>query len=165
MFIFNDGVGTPNQGTYSPGSSFTFSINLAFTPGGNISNLEGLSYWFQQKTPVGSPFNFAITLRDASGSMFTDLQTNLSYPQNLNPSNANDLGALINNMNTPLGAGTYFVANITVSISDSAAPGEYVLDNVLSGGKISVITDSFGHTFAIPKPITPSMSFRSRRPG
>ena len=151
MFIFNDGVGTPNQGTYSPGSSFTFSINIAFTPGGNISNLEGLSYWFQQKTPAGSPFNFAITLRDASGSMFTDLQTNLSYPQNLNPANANDLGALINNMNAPLGAGTYFVANITVSISNTAAPGEYVLDNVLAGGKISVITDSFGHTFAIPE--------------
>ena len=151
-FIFNDGVGTPNQGTYAPGSSFTFSINLAFTPGGNISNLEGLSYWFQQKTPVGAPFNFAITLRDATGSMFTDMQTPMpSYPQNLSPSNSSDLGALLGNMSAPLGAGTYFVANITVSISNTAAPGEYVLDNVLAGGKISVITDSSGHTFAIPE--------------
>jgi hypothetical protein len=149
-FIYNDGVGTPNQGTYSPGQSFTFSINLAFTPGGNVSNLEGLSYWFQQKTPAGAPFYFAITNRDASGSMFTDLQTSSpSYPQNLNPSNPSDLGALIGNGNTPLGAGTYFVANITVSISASAAPGEYTIDDVLTGGKKSVITDMAGHTFGI----------------
>ena len=37
--------GVPNAGTYTPGSSFTFSINLGFTPGGSIVNLDGLSYW------------------------------------------------------------------------------------------------------------------------
>lgn len=152
MFIFNDGSGVANEGTYAPGSSFTFSINLAFTPGGNVSNLEGLSYWFQQKTPAGAPFNFAITLRDVTGSPFTDLQTpGLTYPQNLNPANANDLGALLASGATPLGAGTYFVANITVSIDPSAAPGQYVIDDTLTGGKTSVITDSAGHTFPIPE--------------
>ena len=172
-FIYNDNNGVPNQGFYNAGDSFTFSINIAFTPGGNISNLEGLSYWFQQKTPVGSPFNFAITLRDATGSQFSDLQTpSPSYPQQLNPSNSSDLGGLLASNATPLGAGTYFVANITVSISNTAAAGEYVLDNTLSGGKISVITDSSGHTFAIPEAdytidvipepatwITPTLSF------
>jgi len=152
LFIYNDGVGTPNQGTYSAGSSFTFSINLAFTPGGNVSNLEGLSYWFTQRSPVGAPFNFAITLRDVTGSPFTDLQTpGLTYPQNLNPTNANDLGALLASGATPLGAGTYFVANITISIANTAAPGEYVISNTTAGGKTSVITDSAGHTFAIPE--------------
>jgi len=152
LFIYNDGNGTPNQGSYSAGSSFTFSINLAFTPGGNISNLEGLSYWFQQKTPAGAPFNFAITLRDVSGSSFTDLQTpSLSYPQNLNPTNANDLGALLAPGATPAPAGTYLIANLTISIDPSAAPGEYVIRNTIAGGKTSVITDSAGHTFAIPE--------------
>jgi hypothetical protein len=152
LFIYNDGNGTPNQGTYSPGTSFTFSINLAFTPGGNVSNLEGLSYWFTQRTPVGAPFNFAITLRDVTGSPFTDLQTpGLTYPQNLNPTNANDLGALLASGATPLGAGTYFVANITISIANTAAVGEYVISNTTTGGKTSVITDSAGHTFAIPE--------------
>ena len=33
-FSYNDGNGAPNAGTYAPGSSFTFSISLAFTPGG-----------------------------------------------------------------------------------------------------------------------------------
>ena len=80
---------------------------------------------------------------------FTDVQTMLSYPQNLNPVNANDLGALTSG--APLGAGTYFVANLTVSISASAAPGEYVIDNVTAGGKTAVITDANGHTFKIPE--------------
>ena len=54
-FIYNDGNGVPNAGTYHPGDSFTFSINLGFAPGGTITNLDGVSYWFQQKSP-GSPF-------------------------------------------------------------------------------------------------------------
>src|SRR5689334_14899151 len=68
LFIYNDGNGAPNAGTYTPGSSFTFSINLAFTPGGAVQNLDGLSYWFTQQSPSGGPFPFAITLRDVTGS-------------------------------------------------------------------------------------------------
>ena len=95
LFIYNDGSGTPNAGTYTPGSTFTFSINLGFVAGGSIVNLDGLSYWMTQQSP-GSPTPFAITLRDVTGSMFTDLQTpGLTYPQTLSPTNANDLGAAI----------------------------------------------------------------------
>src|ERR1041385_4012152 len=94
-FIYNGGNGAPNAGTYHPGDSFTFSISLSFVPGGTITNLDGLSYWFQQKSPA-SPFISSITLRDVTGSQFADLQTaGLTYPQNLNPSNANDLGAAL----------------------------------------------------------------------
>jgi hypothetical protein len=149
-FIYNDGNGVPDAGTYNPGDSFTFSINLVFTSGGSITNLDGLSYWLQQKSP-GSPFIASITLRDATGSPFSDLQTpGLTYPQNLNPSNANDLGGAVPVGNSPLGNGTYLVANITVKISD-AAPiiGTFVLDETLTGGKTSVISDSLGNTFAI----------------
>jgi hypothetical protein len=153
LFIYDDGNGVPNAGTYQPGSSFTFSINLAFTPGGSVANLEGLSYWMQQRTPAGSPFNFSITLRDVTGSGFTDLQTpGLTYPQTLNPSNANDLGAALPVGQPADGAGTYLVANITVFINDTAPiSGTYVLSNTLSGGKTSVISDNAGHTFAIPE--------------
>src|ERR1043166_19106 len=94
LFIYNDGNGVPNAGTYTPGSSFTFSINMQFAPGGNVQNLAGLSYWFQQKTPSSAPFPFSITLRNPSGSQFSFLQTpNPTYPQNLSPSNSSDLGA------------------------------------------------------------------------
>src|SRR6185295_14754845 len=151
LFIYNDGNGIPDAGTYNPGDSFTFSINLAFTPGGSVTNLDGLSYWFQQKSPA-SPFIASITLRDITGSSFTDLQTpGLTYPQNLNPSSANDLGAALP-AGPALGAGTYFIANITVKISDTAPiTGTFVLDETLTGGKTSVISDSAGHTFAIPE--------------
>jgi hypothetical protein len=150
VFSYSDGVGTLNAGTYTPGSSFTFSITLAFTPGGNIANLEGLSYWFEQQNP-NAPFNFAITLRDVTGSQFTDLQTSsLAYPQAMTPQNVKDLGALLPTT-SGLGAGAYFIANITVSIAPSAAPGTYVIENVTTGGKTSVITDDQGHTFAIPQ--------------
>src|SRR3954468_3097434 len=150
LFSYNDGNGVPDAGSYHPGDSFTFSISLTFAPGGAVTNLEGLSYWLQQKTPAGAPFNFSITLRDATASQFSDLQTpSLSYPQLLNPSNASDLGGARPSA-TGVGAGTYFIADITVSISNSAPTiGTFVLDNTLTGGKTSVISDDAGHTFAI----------------
>ena len=153
LFIYNDNSGVPNAGTYTPGSSFTFSINLAFTPGGAIQDLDGLSYWFQQTSPNTAPFPFSITLRDVTGSMFTDLQTGgLTYPQTLNPSNAKDLGALIPGNQSPVGAGTYLIANLTISIPLNApTSGTFVISNTFAGGKTSVITDSFGDTFAIPE--------------
>ena len=157
LFIYNDGNGTPDAGTYTPGSSFTFSIGLTFAPGGSIVNLDGLSYWLQQSIPAIAPFPFSVTLRDVTGSMFTDLQTpGLTYPQSLNPQNANDLGAAIPVGMPPgseaVGAGTYFIANITVSIPLNApTTGTFVLSNVTSGPKTSVISDSFGHTFGIPE--------------
>ena len=153
VFSYNDGNGTPNAGTYHPGDSFTFSITLAFTAGGTVANLDGLSYWMQQLSPAGGPFIASITLRDVTGSDFSDLQTpGLMYPQNLNPSNANDLGAAIPAGNPADGNGSYLIANITIKISDTApGTGVFVLDNTTSGGKTSVISDSNGHTFAIPE--------------
>src|SRR3954447_19120050 len=105
-FSYNDGSGLPNAGTYTPGSSFTFAITLNFAPGGNVANLDGLSYWIEQQNP-SSPFNFAITNRDVTGSQFTFLQTpGLVYPQNMTPTNANDLGASLPGP-TGIGAGNY----------------------------------------------------------
>jgi hypothetical protein len=151
VFGFNDNNGSPNSGTYSPGDSFTFSITLAFIPGGTVQNLDGLSYWFEQSNP-NAPFNFSITNRDATGSMFTDLQTpHLVYPQNMTPQSANDLGAFLPDVG--VGAGLYFIANLTIKIDPSAAAGTYVIENTTTGGKTSIITDDQGHTAAIPQAI------------
>ena len=140
-----------NAGTYHPGDSFTFAINLAYTPGGTVNNLAGLSYWLQQESP-GSPFLFSITARDVTGSSFNFLQSpGAVFPQAMNPANSGDLGAGTQSGNG-LGAGSYFIADITVAISPSAPiSGTYVLSQTLTGGKISVITDMVGHTFAIPE--------------
>ncbi len=147
-FSFNDGNGTPNAGSYSIGSSFTLQIMLSFTPGGSVSNLEGLSYWFQQLSP-GSPFHLSITNRDLTGSLFSDAQTpGIMYPQSLAPRNLNDLGAILPGV-PGLGAGNYFIANLTIAIDAAVSSGTYVIGNTTSGGTTSVVTDDQGHTFAI----------------
>jgi hypothetical protein len=146
-FTFNDGSGDPASGTYTRGDSFNISIMLNFTPGGSIANLAGLSYWFQQNS--GSPFNFAIAGRNLSGSIFTDAQTpGITFPQSLAPSNASDLGAAMASL-TGVGAGSYFIAVVTVTINATAANGTYTIGNTFAGSKTSVISDNMGNTFAI----------------
>jgi hypothetical protein len=152
LLIYDDGSGTPNAGTYTPGSTFTFSIDLQFTSGGTVQNLDGLSYWLQQSIPALAPYPFTVTLRDVTGSAFTELQTPGLAPQSLNPVSANDLGAAIPIANPALGSGTYFIADITVTIPLNApTSGTFTLSNTTAGGKTSVISDSFGDTFAIPE--------------
>ena len=151
VFGFDDHAGSPNSGTYMPGDSFTFTIQLGFAPGGAVANLDGLSYWFEQQNPSG-PFNFSITNRDLSASMFDDPQTtHIVYPQNLSPQNASDLGALSSSSSG--GPGVYFIANLTIQIAPGTAPGVYQIENTTTGGKTSFITDDQGHTAVIPQAI------------
>jgi hypothetical protein len=146
-FSFSDGVGNPTAGTYGQGQSFNLRVTLNFAPGGNITNLEGLSYWLQQNS--GGPFGFAIANRDFSGSLFNVAQSpGITYPQNMVPSNASDLGATLAGT-TGVGAGSYFIANIIVTISQTAANGVYTLSSTFAGAKMSVIADDQGRTFAI----------------
>src|SRR3954454_6613361 len=148
-FLFNDQSGPADAGTYPAGASFTFSVDLTFAPGGNISNLLAVSYWFEQQSPL-APFYFSITNRTIAGSPFTELQTpSPAFPDSLRPTSSQDLGGLTKS-NVGMDAGSYFVANVTVSISPSAAPGTYIIENTTVGGKRSVITDDHGHTFGIP---------------
>ena len=148
VFGFNDNNGLPNSGTYSPGDSFTFSISLAFAPGGSMANVDGLSYWLEQQNP-NAPFYFSITNRDATGSQFTFLQTpGLTYPQALAPSDAKDLGGLTPDGNGR-GAGLYFIANVTIQIDPSAAPGTYQIETTTTGGKVSTAFDNTG-THSVP---------------
>ena len=154
---FNDGVGAPNAGTYGAGQVFSFNVMLNFAPGDihawtRVQATEGLSYWLQQNS--GAPFNFSITNRNLSASLFADAQSpGITYPQAMTPSNASDLGAALAVGVAPLGAGNYFIATITISISKTAAEGTYVLGSTFTGGKTSFISDNGGHTFAIPQAI------------
>ncbi len=138
------------SGSLLPGSSFTLSLSLNFTSGGNIQNLAGLSYWLQTQNS-NPPFYFALTNRDLSGSQFTDPQTpGITYPQSLQPDNANDLGALLPVGATPLASGFYPIAQLTFSISAMATPGNYVIQTIAGGPKNGVMNDSDGDTLSIP---------------
>lgn len=149
-FVFDDQNGPADAGSYPAGAHFTLAVSLSFAPGGNVANLEGLSYWFEQQSPL-APFHFSITNRDVTGSPFTFLQSpGLTYPQSLAPTNLSDLGGVTEN-GAGFGPGTYFIANLTMSIAPSAAPGTYILENTTNAsGKHSVISDALGHTFGIP---------------
>ena len=147
-FTFNDGNGVPNSGISHAGSTFSFDVMLNFTPGGSVPNLAGVSYWMQQNS--GGPFLFAISNRDMTGSLFTDAQTpGITYPPALTPNNASDLGAVLASGATGLGAGSYFIARITVSVSNAATPGFYTLGSTFAGPRTSFITDDQGRTLAV----------------
>ncbi len=149
-FTFNDGNAPADQGWYPAGASFTLSVNLTFAAGGTVTNLAGLSYFFEQMSAI-APFYFSITNRDVTGSQFTFLQTpGMTYPQALTPSNPNDLGASTLS-GTGIGDGNYFIANLAFAISPSAPVGTYIIESTTTGGKKSLITDDRGHTLAIPK--------------
>lgn len=152
-FVYS-GVPTTVQ---RPGDSFTVGVNLAFTPGGNMQNVAGLSYWMTQTGPVGSNFPLLLTDRNTTGTVFSFLQTDpLQYPQILDPINRNpdgstfltDLGGSTPGAFTSVGPGMHFVANLTFVVAQSAVTGVYSIGNTIRGpgvgGRFSVIFDSTG---------------------
>jgi hypothetical protein len=152
MFTY---TGLPS-GPVMPGSSFTIGINLTFTAGGFVNSIQGLSYWLFQFSPTG-PYPFAITSRDVTGSPFNQINPLMLFPQTIDPINrpptgtASDLGAT---SAIPLPSGTYFIANLTLSVAPNSVPGSYTLGNTTNsapgvGGRISVIVDSEGDTAPI----------------
>jgi PEP-CTERM motif len=125
ILSFNDGSGTPNAGSYTPGSSFTFDITLAVsTTGNSVPDVSGLSYWFETSA-VNNSF-FTITNRNITGSPFTDPNTiGITYPQAIVAGgNPNDLGAT--GATQPTNA-SYFVATLTIQINPTTPAGTYTI--------------------------------------
>jgi len=159
MFTYT-GVPTDPVG---PGSTFTIHLFLTVTTGGTVGDLSGLSYWFAQSSPAGGPFPFQITARNVAGSLFTDLQSGLVFPQIMDPINRNpngtttgtDLGALIAIGTPGQPTGTYFIADITFQwLPGGGGAGPWMLGNTTSatpgvGGRVSVWNDSEGDTAPI----------------
>ena len=86
------------------GDSFTIGISINFTSGGNLQNINGLSYWMAQLSgPSGSAF--LLTARNIGASPFNELQTtdfNLGLPHILSPINQRPSGPTPTN-NHPAG--------------------------------------------------------------
>ena len=126
MLSFNDGLGTPNAGSYTPGQSFTFDITLSVTNIGTdpVPDVSGLSYWFE--TSALNTGYFSITNRSLTGSPFNDPNTpGITYPQAIVAGgNANDLGGT---GATQLTNANYFVATLTILINPSTPPGTYTI--------------------------------------
>jgi hypothetical protein len=164
-FIYTGIPGAP----LSPGSTFTVHVSLVVVTGGTVGNFAGLSYWFAQLSPAGSPFVLQLNSRNTGvfgqpgASLFTDLQSpGLVTPQVIDPINRNpngtqtstDLGALIGAGLPGQPSGTYFIADLTFQVLASAVPGIYTFGNTTNttpgvGGRISVWNDDEGDTAPI----------------
>lgn len=158
QFVFS-----PTSTSGAPGSTITFSINLIVMTGGQLNDVNGLTYFLQQTG--NSPFIFAVVGRDTSASPFNDGQFSDSAfspmtPDALNSSppsgsNSKDLGRLSLNPLPSSSSTGYFVADITLSIAANAAPGTYTVQSVSTSGKTAVVNNSNGDTFPIqPASIT-----------
>jgi len=140
-----------SSGPLLPGNTFDVTVNLIFTSGGAINNVNALSFWFWQSSPAGSlPFsvigqNVAGTLLPPAGSP--------PFPLSIAPISSSGLGG-----GAPIGvglpSGTYFLGTYTLSISLIALPGTYTLGNTTPatpgvGGRISTLVDTDGDTMLI----------------
>lgn len=132
VLSFNDngqgGLGA-SSGAYTAGSSFTFDITLTVQNSGTdpVGNVTGLSYWFETSALNNSYFK--ITNRDLTGSPFSDQVQGQTYPEAIVAGgNADDLGAVLANTNSPLATNnSYFVAHLTIQIDPSTPAGTYTI--------------------------------------
>ncbi len=145
QFVFAPVSGFENA---APGSSITFSINLVFTGGGTFTDVQGLTFYLQQNG--AAPFVFTLSGRDLGASPFNDPTTvNPALAANgpaLNPTNDTDLGATADGA---FGDGTYFIANMTLSISGTAAAQSYTIQSTDAGNQFSRVFNSDSDTLAV----------------
>jgi hypothetical protein len=118
--ILTDNDATPQAITVNPGQSFTVTLNVTSTS----EKLTGVDYYFQLSGAAAG--KMSITQRDESASQFNDpllLDSSITGPIN----KQFDLGATINNVSNALSAGTYLLAQYTISVDAGLAPGTYTL--------------------------------------
>ncbi len=162
---FDDHSGTPNAVTLPfTGSTQTFSfditLNIASQPPNNVA---GFSLWFETAAANSGLFSIAM-LPDHTSSPFTQVTGDpADFPATLTTADSTHSGFAQHSAVTDLGAtsganqttpGTYFLCNITFSISGAAQPGTYTLMNTSAftgqpPGKRSVVNEGGGSTFDI----------------
>ena len=141
------GGGTASSGSYTPGSSFTFDINLAVTSTGTdpVPNVTGFSLWFETAA-VNNSF-FTITNRTLS-STFPDPQgTPGANEAIVKGGNATDLGGTVPaGTNVPSDT-TYLLESLTVKIASNTPAGTYTIFTTTNSSntdhsKTTVVGDS-----------------------
>lgn len=150
---FNDlglGGGDATHGSYAPGSTFSFDVNLTFQG----YNSTGLSFWLETVTAfAGSLSITGVTY----GTVFPDATQSNPNPAFFNASSGatpgnltetRDLGSTLDPQGPSAGPGTYLVAHITFSIAAGATPGSYILQSTTALPHTSEVTSFDGTNFA-----------------
>jgi PEP-CTERM motif len=154
----NDGVPTSTQ--VQQGAPFTVTVTLNSTS----EQTTGLTYFLEDNAP-GNP-HLQIIGRNITGSLYSELTSSNTAvfgptASLLNPRNDFDLGAGIADLDSPLGAGTYFVADITLLVLPSTPIGTYTLafspNSVAAGvgpnfSEIPVATFQYSVVATVPEP-------------
>jgi hypothetical protein len=118
----------PSSGSYAPGSSFTFNINLAVANSGTdpVPNVNGFSLWFE--TSAANNSFFTITNRDLTNGTFQDPQGSPSFPEAIvKGGNATDLGATLPPNQTMPSDASYFLETLTIKIAANTPAGTYTI--------------------------------------
>ena len=118
---------TPSSGSYAPGSSFTFDINLAVTSTGTdpVPNVTGFSLWFETAA-VNNSF-FTITSRTL-GPTFQDPQGSPGANEAIvKGGNATDLGATLPPNQTVPSDTSYLLETLTIKIASNTPAGTYTI--------------------------------------
>ncbi len=128
VISFNDNSGTPNAGSYAPGSSFSFDISLNIQNSGSdpVPDANSISYWFE--TSAANNSYFKITNRNLTGSSFTDPQSSPTYPVAIVAGgDAFDLGASTPSSTSVATNNSYFIATLSLAIDPSTPAGTYTI--------------------------------------
>ena len=118
---------TASSGSYAPGSSITFDINLAVTSTGAdpVPNVTGFSMWFETAA-VNNSF-FTITSRTL-GPSFPDPQgTPGANEAIVKGGNATDLGGTVPAGTSVPSDTSYLLETLTVKISPTTPAGTYTI--------------------------------------
>lgn len=168
LVSLTDNDGTPNVGFGDAGQPFTISVTLTST----LEQTTGLTYFLRDPSASIGNAHFQIIGRDTTGSPFSDLtSTNatVTTPASamLDPDNNHDLGAGLADINSPLGIGSFFVANITFLVLPTTPNGNYMIEltpNSVAAGPgpnfPEIQVQRFSYTVvtpSIPEPATASL--------
>ncbi|MGB8168742.1 MAG: hypothetical protein WCF18_14695 [Chthoniobacteraceae bacterium] len=120
-FSLSDTNGAPNSVTVAPGDSFSVQLQLTST----TELLLGLSYNLEAFGLASSQFR--ITDRSIGTSPFSDLTTTNAIALQassalLDPINNADLGGTLADVFSPVGPGSFLVANYTIQALPTIAP-------------------------------------------
>jgi hypothetical protein len=130
----SDGDASPAVAFVAPGGSLTLTTMLQVT---GTSHVTAVDYYLESSASASGFFKIQAANRSASlfdDVYFSDTVVSTSPGSVLDPRNNSDLGASLDNISSPVGAGDYDLGIFMLSVDSLAAPGTYLISTVSQAG-------------------------------